>query len=53
MENEKMNLVKLKNISKSFPGVKTVQNVSVNFFTGEVISILGQNGAGKRFSSTG
>ena len=40
-------MLELKNISKSFPGVKALQNVSVNFDNGEIHAICGENGAGK------
>lgn len=35
------------NISKTFPGVKALTNVSVDFYPGEVHALLGENGAGK------
>jgi ribose transport system ATP-binding protein len=35
------------NISKSFPGVKALTNVSVDFYPGEVHALIGENGAGK------
>lgn len=41
------NMLELKNISKSFPGVKALQNISVTFKEGEINAILGENGAGK------
>lgn len=37
----------LKNISRSFPGVQALQNVSVEFKQGEVHALCGENGAGK------
>ncbi len=40
-------MLELKNISKSFPGIKALQNISVNFHNGEIHAILGENGAGK------
>jgi len=39
--------VELINVSKSFPGVKALSNISIKFFPGEVHAILGENGAGK------
>lgn len=35
------------NISKSFPGVKALQGVNLNFYPGKVNAVLGENGAGK------
>lgn len=40
-------MLELKGIYKSFPGVKALQNISVDFFEGEIHAILGENGAGK------
>ncbi|MDR1797831.1 MAG: sugar ABC transporter ATP-binding protein [Clostridiales Family XIII bacterium] len=38
---------KLTNISKIFPGVKALDDVSVSFESGEIHALLGENGAGK------
>lgn len=35
------------NISKSFPGVKALQDVNLKVHKGEVLALLGENGAGK------
>lgn len=35
------------NISKSFPGVKALQNVSFKCYEGKVHALMGENGAGK------
>lgn len=35
------------NISKSFPGVKALKGVNLNFYPAKVNAILGENGAGK------
>lgn len=39
--------LQLKNISKSFPGVRALDDVSVTFSASEVHALLGENGAGK------
>ena len=40
-------LLRMSNISKSFPGVKALDDVSIDLHQGEVLGILGENGAGK------
>lgn len=44
---KKIPLLEMENISKSFPGVKALQNVNLKAYGGEVMALLGENGAGK------
>lgn len=40
-------ILQVKNISKVFPGVKALTDVSADFYPGEVHTLVGENGAGK------
>ena len=40
-------MLELKNITKTYPGVVALNNVSVSFKQGEVHAVMGENGAGK------
>jgi branched-chain amino acid transport system ATP-binding protein len=40
-------LLQVKNVSKSFGGVKAIANVSLDLRKGEIIGIIGPNGSGK------
>lgn len=45
MSNEYV--LQMKNISKTFPGVKALNNASLDLKYGEVLALCGENGAGK------
>jgi len=40
-------VLSLENITKRYPGVLALNNVSLDFIEGEVHALLGENGAGK------
>ncbi len=40
-------LVELRNVTKTFPGVKALDRVSLSVFSGECLALVGENGAGK------
>lgn len=40
-------ILRMLNISKSFPGVRALEDVTVELGRGEVLTLLGENGAGK------
>ena len=40
-------LLRVENVSKSFPGVHALCGVSLHVMPGEVLSVIGENGAGK------
>lgn len=40
-------MLEVKNVSKIFPGVKALDNVTLQFNKGEVHALIGENGAGK------
>lgn len=40
-------LVEMRNMNKAFGGIRAVDNVSIDLYPGEVVGVLGHNGAGK------
>jgi branched-chain amino acid transport system ATP-binding protein len=44
---EKEVILRVKNLSKSFGGVKALNDVSFNLFEGEIMGVIGPNGSGK------
>ncbi len=47
MSNNNGIVLKMENITKTFPGVRALDDVSIDLHKGEVLGILGENGAGK------
>lgn len=45
--SDKKPILQVKNITKIFPGVKALSDVSIDFYPGEVRALCGENGAGK------
>ncbi len=44
---ETMAVIEVCNISKTFPGVKALDSISLKLNKGEVLALVGENGAGK------
>ncbi len=40
-------ILEMKHVTKTFPGVKALDNVHLNVYQGQVMALLGENGAGK------
>jgi len=46
-ENMSEYILKIENLTKEFPGVRALENVSLNVKKGEIHAVCGENGAGK------
>ena len=48
-EDKKMSesILEMRNVTKTFPGVKALSNVNLDLKKGEILGICGENGAGK------
>lgn len=44
---EKKKILEMRSITKTFPGVKALDNVTFEAYSGEILSLVGENGAGK------
>ncbi len=40
-------ILRMKGISKAFPGVQALDNVDLDLYKGEILAVVGENGAGK------
>ena len=40
-------LLRMEHVSKSFPGVQALDDVSLDVGHGEILGLIGENGAGK------
>jgi ABC-type sugar transport system ATPase subunit len=47
MQPEEKHILEFRDITKEFPGVKALDNISMSFRYGEVHALCGENGAGK------
>ena len=47
MHDQKTPIWEVRGISKAFPGVQALDNISASWFPGEVHALLGENGCGK------
>jgi ribose transport system ATP-binding protein len=40
-------VLSMKNVTKSFPGMKAIDDISIDFSSGKIHALMGENGAGK------
>lgn len=45
--SEEKTLLEIRDLSKSFPGVRALHKVSLSLSQGEILAVIGENGAGK------
>jgi ribose transport system ATP-binding protein len=45
--SEAVPILRMRNVSKTFPGVRALQDVQLTVYPGEVHALMGENGAGK------
>ncbi|HEY9180329.1 MAG TPA: sugar ABC transporter ATP-binding protein, partial [Candidatus Baltobacteraceae bacterium] len=47
MDTPRTPLLEMRDIGKSFPGVRALDGVTLDLYAGEVLAVVGENGAGK------
>ena len=47
LDTKRKKILEMKHVTKTFPGVKALDDVHLNVYEGQVMALLGENGAGK------